>query len=220
MAQRSFGRRVALDRDGVAAQTDAARTTVNLWHRNRETTGFPAAIPGVEGEWFWRDEVDDFRAEHQAAKLAELTEIDRSGDPDELVGSGTAAKIMGYSSYRNLPDEFRDRADDVEILSDGRVRRRWYRRTVWAIADARTGRQSTGRTPGTTTGPRKPHAYADDPRLSTALELLRHARAAGRDSRGLGGELATQLRISPRTAQRLLAAASATQDEAPAPRVT
>jgi hypothetical protein len=84
---------------------------------------------------------------------------------------------------------------------------------VWAVADARTGRQSTGRTPGTTRA-RKPHPYADDPRLSAAVALLREADATGRDRRGLGIELAQQLGIAQRTAQRLLAAASATTGDA------
>jgi hypothetical protein len=213
MARRSFGRRITLDRAGVADYTGAARPTVNLWHRQRDTTGFPDAIADVSGEWFWLDEVTAFHTAHQAAKLAELTEIDRGGDPNELVGSGTAAKIMRYGSYRNLPDELRDCPDDVEVLSDGRLRRRWYRRTVWAVADARTGRQSTGRTPGSVTGPRKPHPYADDPRLSAACELLESAHADGRDTRGLGVELAARLRIPSRTAQRLLAVASEVHGE-------
>jgi hypothetical protein len=214
VARRRFGRRVALDRNGVAAHTGAGRSTVNFWHRHRETTGFPDAFTDdCGGEWFWLDQITAFYTAHQAAKLAELTEVDRGGDPDELVGSGEAAKILNYRSYRNLPDELRDRPDDVEVLSDGRLRRRWYRRTVWAIADARTGRQSTGRTPGSTTGPRKPHPYADDPRLSAALELLQAARADGRDARGLGVELAARLGVTPRTAQRLLAAANEVHGE-------
>ncbi|MER7273512.1 hypothetical protein ABT369_03550 [Dactylosporangium sp. NPDC000244] len=208
VARRRFGRRVALDRDGVATYTGAARSTVNHWHRHRHTTGFPAAFTDETGrEWFWLDDVRTFHTAHRAAKLAVLTEIDRSGDPWELVGSGTAAKIMRYSSYRNLPDELLDCPDATEELPSGRVRRRWHRRTVWAIADARTGRQSTGRTPGTTTGPRKAHPYADDPRLATAIALLDAARAEGRDSRGLGVELATRLGVTERTAQRLLAVA-------------
>lgn len=211
MVRRRIGRRVALDRDGVAAHTGAARSTVNHWHRYRETTGFPDAFTDESGgEWFWLDQITAFYAIHQAAKLAELTRVDRSGDPDELVGSGTAAKILRYRSYRNLPDGLLGQPDDVELLSDGRLRRRWYRRTVWAVADARTGRQSTGRTPGSTTGPRKPHPYADDPRLTAALDLLREARAEGRGHRGLGNELAARLGIAPRTAQRILSAAGDT----------
>jgi len=125
-----------------------------------------------------------------------------------------AARILGYGSYRNLPDTLYDRPDRTEELPDGRIRRKWFRRTVWAVADARTGRQSTGRTPGTT-GPRKPHRYADDPRLQAATELLAEARAAGRDRRGLGVELARRLGIAERTAQRLLTAAAS--DNQPAP---
>jgi hypothetical protein len=98
-----------------------------------------------------------------------------------------------------------DRPDRTEELPDGRIRRYWFQRTVWAVADARTGRQSTGRTPGTT-GPRKPHPYADDPRLPAAVDLLTEANSTGRDQRGLGMELARRLGIGERTAQRLLAA--------------
>jgi hypothetical protein len=210
VGRHSFGGRTALDRAEVAAHTGAARRTVNLWHHSRATTGFPHGFTDESGrEWFWQDEIDAFSIAHRKAKLAELTTIDRSGDPNELVGSGEAAKILRYGSYRNLPDQLRDQPDDIEILSDGRLRRRWYRRTVWAIADARTGRQSTGRTPGTTTGPRKPHPYADDPRLRTAVELLAEAQQSGRERRGLGVELARRLGVPQRTAQRLLTAAEA-----------
>ncbi|MFI2267763.1 hypothetical protein [Micromonospora aurantiaca (nom. illeg.)] len=208
MARRRFGRRVALDRDGVATHTGAARSTVNHWHLYRHATGFPDGFTDeASREWFWLDEVRAFHTAHRAAKLAALTEVDRSGDPWELVGSGTAAKILRYRSYRNLPDELLDCPDDTEELPSGRIRRRWYRRTVWAVADARTGRQSTGRTPGTVTGPRKVHPYAGDARLAAAVALLDSARAEGRGSRGLGVELATRLGVTERTAQRLLAVA-------------
>lgn len=209
VARRTFGARVALDRAGVAAHTGASRSTVNHWHRHRDRFGFPDAFTHDGGEWFRLDQIDAFHAAHQRLKLAVLTTVDRSGDPNELVGSGEAAKILRYGSYRNLPDELTDHPDAVELLSDGRRRRYWYRRTVWAHADARTGRQSTGRTPGTLTGPHKPHPYADDPRLQAAADLLAEAGKDGRDRRGLGVELARRLDIAQRTAQRLLTAAEA-----------
>ncbi|WP_433530993.1 hypothetical protein ACQPYA_02370 [Micromonospora sp. CA-263727] len=200
--------RLALDRAGVAAHTGAAYSTVNHWHRHRARFGFPEGFLHDGREWFWLDDIEAFHAAHHVAKRAELTRVDRRGDSDDLIGSGAAARVLGYGSYRNLPDTLYDHPDRVETLPDGRVRRLWFRRTVWAVADARTGRQSTGRTPGTT-GARKPHPYADDPRLSAAIALLAEADRTGRDRRGLGVALAQQLDITERTAQRLLAAACA-----------
>jgi hypothetical protein len=211
VARRTISGRRALDRAGVAAQLGAAYSTVNHWHRHRARFGFPEGFHHDGREWFWLQDIKAFHAAHLAAKRAELTKVDRSGHPDDLVGSGVAAKILGYGSYRNLPDTLLDRPDRTEELPDGRIRRWWYRRTVWAVADARTGRQSTGRTPGTT-GARKPHPYADDPRLQAATDLLTEASTAGRTRRGLGRELARRLAIGERTAQRLLTAANADRD--------
>lgn len=203
---RTIDARAALDRAGVAAHLGVAYSTVNHWHRHRTRFHFPDGFTDNGAEWFWLDDIERFHTAHLAAKRAELTKVDRRGNPDELVGSGTAAKILGYGSYRNLPHTLRDHPDRTEELPDGRLRRYWYRHTIWAIAEARTGRQSTGRTPGTT-GPRKPHPYADDPRLPAAVALITQARAANQSLRGLGAELAQQLGISDRTAQRLIAAA-------------
>ena len=206
MAHRDIDGRAALDRAGVAARIGVAYSTVNHWYAHRDHFGFPDGVTSQGVQWFFVDEIDVFHVAHQARKKAELTKVDRSGDPNELVTSGGAAKILGYASYRNLPDELLERADDMALTPTGRIRRRWYRRTVWALADTRTGRQSTGRTPGTT-GPRLPHPYAHDPRLDLAAALLAHAHNTGRDRRGLGVELAHRLGVSERVAQRLLAAA-------------
>ncbi|MFD1326127.1 hypothetical protein [Micromonospora sonneratiae] len=201
-----IGGRTALDRAGVAAHTGSAYSTVNHWHRHRARFDFPKGFQHDGREWFWLDDIKAFHVAHQAAKRAELTKVDRRGDPEDLIGSGAAARVLGYGSYRNLPDTLYDRPDRVEVLPDGRLRRLWYRRTVWAVADARKGRQSTGRTPGTT-GARKPHPYADDPRLSIAIALVSEADRAGRARRSLSIALAKQLGVTQRTAQRLLAAA-------------
>lgn len=214
MGRRMIGGRIALNRAGVAAFTGAAYSTVNHWHRHRARFRFPEGFQHDGREWFWLDDIEAFHTVHQAAKRAELTKVDRRGDSEDLIGSGAAARVLGYGSYRNLPDTLYDHPDRVETLPDGRLRRLWFRRTVWAVADARTGRQSTGRTPGTT-GARKPHPYADDPRLPAAVALLTEADRTGRDRRGLGVALAQQLGITERTAQRLLAAAGA-ESSAPA----
>ncbi|MEU8370068.1 hypothetical protein [Micromonospora tulbaghiae] len=214
VARRVIGARVALDRAGVAAHTGAAYSTVNHWHRHRVRFDFPEGFRHDGRDWFWLDDIEAFYSAHRAAKRAELTKVDRRGDPEDLIGSGAAARVLGYGSYRNLPDTLLDHPDRVQKLPDGRIRRLWRRRTVWALADARTGRQSTGRTPGAT-GARQPHPYADDARLHRAIELLAEAEAAGRGRRGLAVVLARQLGVTPRTAQRLLAAAASDGAQTP-----
>ncbi|GAA4469676.1 hypothetical protein GCM10023170_085360 [Phytohabitans houttuyneae] len=214
MARRTIDGRTALDRSGVAAHLRVAYTTVNNWHRHRTRFGFPDGFTYDGAEWFWLNDIDRFHTAHLKAKRAELTKVDRRGRPDDLVGSGTAAKILGYRSYRNLPDTLYNQPDRIQQLADGRVRRLWFRRTVWAVADARTGRQSTGRTPGTT-GARKPHPYADDPRLQAALALLTEVGTSGQNRRGLGVELARRLGVGERTAQRLLTQARLVADGPP-----
>lgn len=205
VAQHTIGRKVAFDRAGVAEHLGVAYTTVNHWFSHRDRFGFPTGFTRDGKDWFWRDDIEVFHRAHQAAKLAELTTVDRRGDPDELVGTSEAARILGYNSYNNLPDALHHQPDDIELLPSGRVRRRWYRRTIWALADARTGRQSTGRTPGSTTGPRKLHPYADDPRLATTLELLANLRQLSRPDRVR--HLAAHFGMTVRSAQRLLATA-------------
>ena len=107
-----------------------------------------------------------------------------TGAPRDVIGGigalgavgeaqGVAARVGGVrGGVGDVGDGaeavFRHR-DRVEELSDRRVRRLWQRRTVWAVADARTGRQSTGRTlarPVPASLTRTPAMRAFTPRLN------------------------------------------------------
>ena len=209
MASRIRQRRRQLDRAGVATRTGASLATVDAWHRRRAETGFPEKTDtDSEGrDWWWQDDIDAFHTAHLAAQAARFTTIDRRGDPDDLLIAPQAAKVLGYRDHRSLTAALLDHPDEVTQLPSGRLRRRWYRRTIWAYADDRASHLSTGRPVGTGTGPRNPHPYADDPRLDAAIRLLSEAEAEGRGGIGLGAELARRLDITDRTARRLLAAA-------------
>jgi len=61
--------------------------------------------------------------------------IDRSGRPNELVGTGVAARVLGYAGVASLPQALLDQADETVELPSGRVRRRFKRRTLWKFAD-------------------------------------------------------------------------------------
>ncbi len=209
MGSRTRHRRRQLDRAGIAERTGVSTATVDYWHLQRAQTGFPVkADTDPDGrDWWWQADIDAFHAEHLAARAAKFTQVDRSGNGRDLLTAPQAAKVLGYRNHRSLPDELLHNPDQAEELPSGRLRRFWYRRTVWAYADGRPLRHSTGRPVGTGTGSRTPHPYADDPRLDAALALVAQAEQAGTGSAGLGAHLARQLGLGERTGQRLIAAA-------------
>ena len=209
MGSRVRQRQRQLDRAGIAARTSVSAATVDHWYHHRARTHFPdkADTDQAGRDWWWQHDIDAFHTAHLQRRAATFTQVDRSGDPNDLLTAPQAAQVLGHRNHRSLPDELLDNPDDCEELPSGRLRRRWYRQTVWDYADGRPLRHSTGRPPGTGTGPRQPHWYADDPRLNAALALLTDAETTGTNHTGLGAELARQLHIGQRTAQRLINAA-------------
>lgn len=217
MARRRRQHRTQLDRAGITALTGASRSTIAHWLRHRHRSGFPTkATTDTDGrDWWWLDEIATFWDTHLAARAATLTIVDRTGDPNDLLSAPQAATVLGYRNHRNLPKVLLDMYDHAEQLPSGRLRRFWYRRSLWNYADGRPLRHSTGRPPGTLAAQRQPHPYANDPRLDAASTVLREAYAAGDGIVGLGPELAHRLGVNLRTAQRLIAAAQLADGRAP-----
>jgi hypothetical protein len=209
MGRRTRRGRVQLDRPGIAERTGASVATVDYWHLHRAETGFPIKVDtDTDGrDWWWQKDIDAFYTAHLEARDATFTEVDRTGNARDLLSAPQAARVLGYKNHRSLPDELLNNPDQADELPSGRLRRRWYRQTVWDYADGRPLRHSTGRPVGSGTGPRVPHPYADDPRLDAAQTLIEQARATGTGLAGLGAQLARQLGIGERTGQRLISAA-------------
>jgi hypothetical protein len=215
VATRTRRGRAQLDRAGIRAFTGASAATINRWHHHRVETGFPAAAESDRDgrQWWWRTDIRDFHARHLATRAGSFTRLDRTGNPDELLTAPQAAKILGYIDHRSLPRLLLDHPDQVEPLPSGRLRRRWYRATVWAYADGRRLRHSTGRPVRPALSGPPGSGYQDDPRLSAARRLLDDVTAPS--GAGLGVLLAAQLGVNVRTAQRLLASARPTNTASP-----
>ena len=209
MASRVRQGRIQIDRTEISARTHASASTVNHWRRFRTRTGFPNPADCDDGrDWWWLHEIDTFHHNYRANRAASFSKIDRRGDPHELLSAPRAAKVLGYRNHRSLPAILLNNPDHVKELPSGRLRRSWYRHTLWTYADTRVDRHSTGRPIGATNSRHLPHPYAEDPRLPTAVQLLQ--TTAAETNKGLGAQLARQLGISERTGQRLIAAARQT----------
>lgn len=195
-----------LDRVGIATRLGVSVATVDHWYLHRARTGFPdrADTDPTGRDGWWQDDIDAFHAAHLAARAATFTDVDRSGDPDDRLTAPQAAKVLGYKDHRSLPDALRDHPDDTEQLPSGRLRRYWRRRTVWAYADGRPLRHSTGRPASSGAPPHRSPSYADDPRVEIAHTLVNEAQTAQRPITGLGVELARRLGVHERTGQRLI----------------
>jgi hypothetical protein len=171
--------------------------TVDGWYRNRARTGHPEKAGRIGRTDYWYE--DEWMAWHQArlqGKVESLTQVDREGDPDDLVDAGEAARILRYAN-RQVIHANRRLGYFPEPDAYGRARRGpaaplWKRSTVWAAADRR---------PGVVGAPAKPHPYAGDERLARVLGAL---RAGANPS---AAELAAEWGVSLRTAQRIVSAA-------------
>jgi hypothetical protein len=183
------------------------RTTVNGWYRERARTGHPekAGRIGQTDYWF-EDEWTAWHEGHLRGKVEPLTQVDRDGDPDDLVDAPEAARMLRYASHRVIHANRRlgyfPEPDAYGTTSKGRPAPLWRRSTVWAAADTRQG-MGGGHKPGTPGAPAKPHPYARDERLATVLAEL---RSGGRSS---AADLAVEWGSSRRTAERIIKTAKA-----------
>ena len=186
-------------------------TTVNGWYRDRARTGHPEKAGRIGRTDYWYD--DEWTAWHQAhqrGKAESLTEVDRDGDPDDLVDAAEAARMLRYANryviHANRRLGYFPEPDAYAPASRGRPSPLWKRSTVWAAADARPGKIG-GHKPGTPGAPRKPHPYAGDERLARVLAGLRSGTQPS------ATDLATEWNVSRRTAERIVTAARALIEE-------
>jgi len=177
-------------------------STASTWYRDRAKTGHPEKAGRIGRTNYWyADEWSAWHQAHQRGKTESLTQVDRSGGPDELVDAAEAARMLRYSGrdviHGNRRLGYFPEPDAHAPARQGRPTPLWKRSTVWAAADRRPG-QGGGRKPGV---PAKPHPYASDERLDRALADL---RAGARPS---AVALAAEWSVSRSTAERIIRAA-------------
>ncbi len=165
-------------------------STASGWYRDRARTGHPEKAGRIGRTDYWYE--DEWTAWHQAyqrGKSESLTQVDRGGDPDDLVDAAEAARMLRYSGrdviHANRRLGYFPEPDAYGPARQGRPAPLWKRSTVWAAADGRPGRAAAAG-PG---APAKPHPYAGDERLARVLADL---RAGARPPRRPGGGVGRQ----------------------------
>lgn len=134
-----LGRAALARRYGVSEQY-----LTDLYHR-RTDNGHPEPVTRQGRRLYWDpDLMDSWWEQRQAAQRAALTPVDRSGDPDELLGLTAAAAVLGYEDAGTLRAYIsRDGREDHPYFPepdavDEAGRRRYTRRTLWQFADRRS----------------------------------------------------------------------------------
>jgi len=177
-------------------------TTASNWYRNRAKTGHPEKAGRIgQADYWYEDEWDAWHRAHRRGKIDALTQVDRDGDPDDLVDAGEAARMLRYANryviHANRRLGYFPEPDAYGPAPRGPQSPLWKRSTVWAAADRRPG-MGGGRKPGTTV---KPYPYAGDERLASVLaELQAGAEPSAADR-------AEEWRVSRRTAERIIRSA-------------
>jgi hypothetical protein len=155
------------------------RTTVNGWYRERARTGHPEKAGRIGRTDYWYE--DEWTTWHHAylrGKIDSLTEVDRGGDPDDLVDAAEAARMMRYSSrdvihgnrrlgYFPEPDAFGSTAKFGWYLDyDGVLDGAWRDYLTLETAASRISVSEAQRIPGLLQTPAYAQALADtDPAL-------------------------------------------------------
>lgn len=143
--------RSLVTRAEVARLSGVAKSTLATLYSHRRQNGHPPAVhthPEYGALYFDEEETLRWHRGRQGlgAKVR-VAGVNHSGDPDELVTSTEAARILGYGpatirGYLARYPGYFPWPDQIESLPGGRERKLWRRATIWAFASGDTATRS------------------------------------------------------------------------------
>jgi len=140
-----------INRAAIEQQVGMSEQAQANLYAQRENNGHPEGVRRGRVLWFDEDQVLSFHRDRSRIKQASLTEVDRSGDPDELCDIAAATKVLGYTNDSTIRaflaanEGYFPEPDHTESLPSGRLHRLWKRSTLWEFADGRSRPGRRGR---------------------------------------------------------------------------
>ncbi|MER7770593.1 hypothetical protein [Kitasatospora sp. NPDC096140] len=142
----------------LAARHGLARGTLDRMWSLREENGHPEPVKTIRKTTYWdAEEWDAWYADYRRRAQRRELDVDRSGNPDDLVTLSQAARILGVeptsiTHYPKKPPRNWPQPAQAEQLPSGFMRRRYRRADIWHYADNRT-----------LAGPRRPRRQGTQP---------------------------------------------------------
>ncbi|MET7718481.1 hypothetical protein [Streptomyces sp. NPDC005407] len=131
-------------RTQLAARHGLAKGTIDRLWGLREENGHPEPAKTVDRTMYWDPtEWDDWYAGYKKRSQRTELQVDRSGDPDDLITLADAARVLGVeptsiTNYPKRPPRGWPHPVEEEQLPSGRLRRRYRRADIWKYADTRS----------------------------------------------------------------------------------
>ncbi|OEJ20899.1 hypothetical protein BGK67_35280 (plasmid) [Streptomyces subrutilus] len=179
-------------REDLLERTGAGRSTLELLWKERSSNGHPEPEKVVGNTMYWNPKTWDAWYDSYRAGQAWRTDVDFSGNADDLISLSDAARVLhmeptSITKYPVRPPKHWPAPAEETRTDKGFIKRKYRRGDIWKYAELRE-RGGGGRPAGTTTSRRFP--YDGDPRLAQARAAV--AAAPGSSAAQLAGQLAQE----------------------------
>ncbi|WP_344627953.1 hypothetical protein [Kitasatospora arboriphila] len=187
-------------RADLQSRTGVGLSTLALLWKDRGSNQHPEPEKTIGNTMYWNPETWDSWYEGYRANQQWRTDVDLSGNAEDLISLSEAARVLGMdptsiTKYPARPPKHWPTPAEETTTPKGFVKRKYRRGDIWTYAERRE--RGGGRPAAGTTKPDRRYPYDGDPRLDQARAAVKTnpetpaAQLAGRLAREHGGTAGT-----------------------------
>ncbi|MFF4321422.1 hypothetical protein [Streptomyces sp. NPDC001568] len=161
-------------REDLQARTGLGLSTLARFWRERKTNQHPEPDKTIGNTMYWNPTTWDTWYQDYKANQRWRTNVDRSGNAEDLISLSDAARVLGMdptstTSYPAAPPKHWPEPVEERTTDKGTVKRKYRRGDIWTYAEHRE--RGGGRPTGTPKTDRR-YPYDGDPRLDQARAAI------------------------------------------------